>query len=128
MMAYDLDIRKFVCYINGVAVCTFTMNYDENVYLQVYNKFLSWMGVKEGDQYFISYDAFKIGYRYICVDFLENCHKCDESQPITQGYLDVEVNLGKPCDEDIIMCVFSLSNEDVEIDKLRKVKYSPNIV
>ncbi len=126
LLAYNLDVRKFIVYINGIAVRIFTQNYSEGIYMQTYKKFLDWMRVEKGSNYFIDYNTFKNGYRFLCVDFLENCSNC-ENAPILQGEIDCEINLGKSTDTELIMCVFSLSNEEVLIDKTRDVKYYPNV-
>ncbi len=128
LTTYNLDIRKFTVSINGVAVRSYCMNFNKDMYLETYQKFLNWMNVKADDTYFISYETFKFGYRYMCVDFLENCMQSCESVPIQQGYIDLEITLGNSAPDDLIMCVFSLSSETLEIDKTRSAKFSPTIV
>jgi hypothetical protein len=128
LMAADLDVTHIALRLNGVVLREFHLDYKENQYLDVYKRFLEFVGA-EDQLYQVNYTAFKSGYRYYCFELqkLPKDERIDDDT-ITQGFLDLEFTLSTKPTEECVMTVFSFATETVEIHKSRTARYIPTIV
>jgi hypothetical protein len=114
--------------LNGVVVRELSANYDNGIYLEAYRRFTDWMKASESE-YFISFDIFKLGYRYYCFDLMESCPNVDAcaEEMLRQGFLDIQLQLGGGLESEHVMTVFYESPESVEITKERAARHMRTI-
>lgn len=124
----SMDLTQLTLYVNGVAIREISNNFKANLYLDSYRKFVDWLGYNE-QEFLLSYSMFKEGYSFFCVDLLENCHKdnlCSDDI-LTQGTLDISIQLGTASDKHCVMAVFAEVPETVEISKERAARHVKSI-
>ena len=130
LMSSDLDLRNVKVYVNGVCIRNTSMNYDENLYMEVYLNMLKFLNVQKKG-FYLSYSDFKQGYRYYTTDLRHDNNCSAELQCIgatmTRGRLDVGISLGAALTKDVVMLVFGFNSETLHVDKHRVCKYIPTI-
>ena len=123
-----LPINRVQVSINGLVVREHVLDlYDRN-YLAIYQQWTDWLGVSEVDWPYDEKD-FKEGQTFLPFDFMENCSgsKCDE-EALLSGSLDIDVQLQAAAPTDIIMVVYALSPNNVQIFKGRTARHVKTIV
>ena len=126
LLTHNLDVQNISLSINSVVVRQFNVNWGEHLYLDVYEKFLEHMGVKQ-NSYFIKYDDFKHGYRYysFCLNEPPEGVSTVPAQALQQAFMDISFTLrsrpGVPC----LMVLYYESPECLAITKDMQARYEP---
>ena len=128
-LTWPMDLRQITLYLNGVAVREMRVDFNSDNCMEAYNKFLCWMGGCTRDNFVITYGSLKSGYRYFCMDLLENCSpgKLCGDEMITQGFIDIGIHLGGEAKEHSVMAVFAEVPECLEINRERAARHVKSI-
>ena len=130
LMASDVDVRSISLSVNGVAIRETQVDYGENIYMDAYHRFISWMQ-KTDKMYMVKFKDFINGYRYYAFDLMETCDSnkgCTE-EALTQGYINLKLELRQALKgEDVVMLIFYLSPKTLFINKQRVAQLESTIV
>ena len=126
LLTHNLDVQNISVSVNSVVVRQFNVNYKENLYLDVYEKFLEYMGVKKSS-YFIGFNDFKHGYRYYAFSLNETPEGLTTvpAQALQQAFMDVSFTLSSRPGEQCLMVVYYESPETLAITKDMHARYEP---
>ena len=115
-------------YVNGIALREHVVDYENDLYMKTYRTFLDFFGHSESD-FPVTHAAFPDGYRMYAFDLLNNCNDGMCSQELLQsGYIDLEVTFKEKLEKYLVMVVYSLSPDVLDIDKNRECRLTRAIM
>jgi len=123
-----VDLRRIQVAVNGMVVREHKMDMTSNDYLPVFRQWTEWLGVSKEDWMF-SKDDYRKHMGFVPFDFMENCKgsKCDEEALLT-GSLDIYIEFLGPISTELVMVVYGLSPDKLQINKDRTARYVRTIV
>lgn len=122
-----VGLRRIQVAVNGMVVREHAMDIPSE-YLPVFRQWTEWLGVSK-ENWMFSKDDYLKHMGFIPFDFMENCKgsKCDEEALLT-GSLDIYVEFTEPISIELVMMVYELSPDTLQINKDRTARYVRTIV
>ena len=124
----ELDIRRVQMAVNGLVVREHVVNFGEALYMESFRRFTDWMGATTTD-YLVDHRAFYKGVTFFTFDMIENCQSmvCSEESLLT-GFVDISLQFGLAVPAEMLMVVFAISPDVLDISKERAARYTRTIV
>ncbi len=124
----SVNVQRLQLIVNGLVAREHSPRLFDSQYLDTYRKWTEWLDVSSVDWPYDEEDYVK-GVTFFPFDFMENCKgsKCDE-EALLSGSLDITVQTDAPLGTEMIMLVYALSPDAVEIMKERTARYVKVIV
>ena len=126
LVSHNTSLQNMSLSINSVIIRQFNVNYAENMYLEVYDRFLEYMNVKKSD-YYIPYNQFTDGHRYYSFILSQQPEGMSTLplQALNQGFLDIGVTLAERPKQNLVMVIYYESPECLTITKDYMARYCP---
>ena len=128
LLTAELDINRIQLYVNGIVIREHVLDFDEEVFLESYRRFTDWLGTTHTEALFDE-GQFKDGIAFFAFDMMENCHmtQCSEETLLT-GFVDISIQMGKAVPAEMVMMVYAISPDVIDISKERAARYTRVIV
>ena len=128
LLTAELDIRRIQLAVNGLVVREHVVNLEDAIYMESFRRFTDWMGGTTTDFPFGAQD-FINGATYFTFDMMENCQSmvCNE-ESLLGGFVDISLQFGKAVPAEMVMMVFAISPDVLDISKDRAARYTRTIV
>ena len=122
------DVTNLKLYVNGIALREHVIDYAGGIYMKTYRSFLDFFGNSETD-FPVTHTVFPEGCRLYAFDLLNNCNDGLCSQELLKsGYIDLEVTFKDKLDKYLVMVVYSLSPDVLDINKKRECRLTRAIL
>ena len=126
LTTYNVNVQNISLSINSVIVRQYNVKFHENMYLELYDRFLEYMNVDKTD-YYIPFEQFVNGHRYYPFILSQKPDGMNTLpvQALNQGFLDIGLTLAERPSKDLIMVVYYESPECLSITKDRMARFDP---
>ena len=128
LVTSNVNVQNISLSINSVVVRQFNVNFKEKLYLELYDKFIEYVGAS-GSDYYIPYNQYIRGHMFY--PFILN--QKPEGMPVlpiqalNQGFIDLTITLRERPGNDVIMAVFYQSPECLSITNKDMARFDPVI-
>ena len=128
LMTADVDIKRIQLSINGLVVREHIVDFGESMYLESYRRFTDWLG-STMTQFPIDNTQFAKGVSIFTFDMMERCPTTDcVDESLHTGFVDIYVQFGTVLPSEMVMVVYAISPDVIDISKERAVRYTRVIV
>lgn len=130
LLTAQIDLRRIQLSINGVVTREHVLDINKGVYMNTYRRFTDWLSATH-TAFPITFDKFPRGLSFFTFDLMDNCPASSSSSPpvcaeesLLTGFADISLDFGRVVVEEMIMMVYAISPDVIDISKERAARYS----